>query len=542
MKKRLHRRIRFSTICLIFIIIGAAFLRLYHLGSNPPSLYWEENALGYDAYSILKTGKDFHGNLYPLLAFPSFGDYKPSGYFYAIVPFIQLVGLNAWAVRLPSALAGILSVILLYFIAKELFDERVAVVSAALLAIQPWSLQFSRAGFEVNLACMLILAGTHCLLTARKKIWMLPVAVLFFGLSMYTYHAARLFAPLVGAGGGLMLLWWWFRREQKKPKQKIVSLVLACILACAFVLPFIINVKSSTVSSRFSETSIFTDLQPILDSNAAIAAHGNALWAKLVYHRATFFARIAFNGWVSHFSPVFLFMRGDGNYRHGTITFGLLYRIEVLFILMTLIALFVKREWKLLLIMIWIALAAVAPSLVKPTPHALRFLFASPAFAILSAYGIVFAVHHVRKYKVFASSAIGVALLYSAVLYVNWYHAIYPVRSSKDWQYGYVQMYQSIANEKKNGEQVYITTDEGRPSMYYLFQSGYDPATIQRKGPSLPKDQLELIGIDDYHFVTAVPSVSGLFATPENKVDPKAKVLETVRRLDGSVVWIIWRR
>ena len=105
---------------LFFIIfVLAVFLRFYKLSSNPPSLYWEEAALGYDAYSILKTGKDFHGNKFPLVAFESFGDWKPSLYFYTLVPSIALFGLNEFAVRFPSAFFGSLTVLLTYFLVKS---------------------------------------------------------------------------------------------------------------------------------------------------------------------------------------------------------------------------------------------------------------------------------------------------------------------------------------------------------------------------------------------------------------------------------------
>src|SRR5687768_9057768 len=87
------------------ILLLAFFLRVYNITQQTP--YWEEVALGYDAYSILKTGKDHHGNSWPIVAFESFGDWKPSFYFYAIVPFVQLFGLNLLAVRMPSVLSGI---------------------------------------------------------------------------------------------------------------------------------------------------------------------------------------------------------------------------------------------------------------------------------------------------------------------------------------------------------------------------------------------------------------------------------------------------
>ena len=89
------------TILLMSILLVAASLRLVALSTNPPSTYWDETSLGYDAYSLLKTGKDYHGNPFPILAFPSFGDYKPSLYFYAIVPFMAVLGTTTLAIRLP---------------------------------------------------------------------------------------------------------------------------------------------------------------------------------------------------------------------------------------------------------------------------------------------------------------------------------------------------------------------------------------------------------------------------------------------------------
>src|SRR5687768_12237216 len=90
---------------LVVIMIVAAILRLWKLGSIPPGLTPDEASLGYNAYSILKTGRDEYGQLFPTV-FKSFGDYKPGLYTYAVIPFVALFGLNEWTVRLPSALAG----------------------------------------------------------------------------------------------------------------------------------------------------------------------------------------------------------------------------------------------------------------------------------------------------------------------------------------------------------------------------------------------------------------------------------------------------
>src|SRR3990167_8100088 len=113
-----------KTTLLLACIVGLAFfLRIYKVTQIPPALSWDEVSIGYNAYSILKTGRDEHGRYMPVDAFVAYGDYKPVLPVYLTVPFIALFGLNELAVRLPSALAGTLTVLLTYFLVLELFGK-----------------------------------------------------------------------------------------------------------------------------------------------------------------------------------------------------------------------------------------------------------------------------------------------------------------------------------------------------------------------------------------------------------------------------------
>src|SRR3990167_4151380 len=109
-------------IILTFVFLLAFFLRFYNLGVNPPSLDWDEASIGYNAYSLLKTGADEYGNKLPL-TIRSFGDYKPLVYIYLDVPSVLAFGLNETGVRFPSAVFGFLSVIVIYFLVKEIFRD-----------------------------------------------------------------------------------------------------------------------------------------------------------------------------------------------------------------------------------------------------------------------------------------------------------------------------------------------------------------------------------------------------------------------------------
>ncbi len=152
---------------LILILIVAAFLRLFKLGSFPVSLTWDETALGYNAFSLLKTGKDEYGKLLPLVL-KSFGDYKPALYSYLAIPSVLFFGLNEFAVRLPSALFGILSVFLVYRFSLLLFkDKTKALFISFALALMPWHINFSRGAWESNVA--LIFYSSRYLLFSKIK-------------------------------------------------------------------------------------------------------------------------------------------------------------------------------------------------------------------------------------------------------------------------------------------------------------------------------------------------------------------------------------
>ncbi|MDO8269625.1 MAG: glycosyltransferase family 39 protein, partial [Candidatus Levybacteria bacterium] len=135
---------------LILIVLTGFFLRLNLLDSVPPHPSLDEVSIGYNAYSILKTGMDEFGNSHPILL-RAYDDYRPAHYTYLVVPFIKLFGLNVFAVRMPSALLSIATIISVYFLIKSLFRkfkrvELLALATTGMLAISPWHIYISRLG------------------------------------------------------------------------------------------------------------------------------------------------------------------------------------------------------------------------------------------------------------------------------------------------------------------------------------------------------------------------------------------------------------
>ena len=138
----------------VLIFFFAFILRFYKLGQIPVSLYWDEAAILADAKIAAATGLDQHGRPWYQLLYPSYGDYKLPVYIWLATLAVKIFGANEFAVRLPSALAGLGTVIVGALLVRQLFpklsrqDKNLLSLSVMLiLTINPWSLMFSRVGF-----------------------------------------------------------------------------------------------------------------------------------------------------------------------------------------------------------------------------------------------------------------------------------------------------------------------------------------------------------------------------------------------------------
>jgi len=221
MKKPFDRKI--ELVCLIFIISIGIFLRFFQLSSVPPGLYQDETALGYNAYSILQTGKDEHGEIFPIY-FESFGDFKLPVYIYLTVVSVALFGLTEFAIRFPSALFGSLTLLSAFFLIRQItVNTRLTLLLSALLAINPWHLFFSRAGFEVNVGLFFAVTGTWFLIKAihqRVHYVLYTLAFLCFFLAAYSYNVSRILAPM------LLLVFSILYTKSKTNKQKVYKSVV----------------------------------------------------------------------------------------------------------------------------------------------------------------------------------------------------------------------------------------------------------------------------------------------------------------------------
>jgi len=457
----------------VAIFIIAALVRLIGLSTNPPALNWDEVSHGYNAYSILKTGKDEWGKSFPLI-FRAYGDYKLPAYIYTTVPFVWLLGLNAWSVRLPSVLAGTASVILIYFLIKKVTkDEKISVFASLFMALESWTVLVSRAALEANLANFFVLAAVFFFFKAKEgKTANLMFSFLFFGLSVWTYNTARVFTPLFVTG--LLIL---YKKELFKNFTKN-NLLLSLLVLSLFFLPMIYQLIMPQGQARYGLVAIINDNALYEIGLLRQNTNYSPLITRLIYNRVTYFVPRFINNYISHFDPRFLFFRGSGHYQFSLPGVGLLSFVHVLtFYWGVLVSLRERKKWQILFLS-WLLLAPLAASVTRESPHALRSLIMAPAAVVFIAFGLK---HILDKIKVifykYAFLALYLAiLLLSYAAYINYYTGEYRNNYSWSWQYGTKQLVDYIKNRYENYDKFLVTKKYGEPHEFILFYWPWDPA------------------------------------------------------------------
>lgn len=535
---------------LIFIVILACFLRFYILGSNPPSLTWDEVAWGYNAYSLGIDGRDEFGKFLPITYLESFGDFKPPLYAYLTILPVKVFGLTEFAVRFASAFFGVLTVLVTFFLTKRIFFKSlhatlIALAAAVVMSISPWHINLSRAAFEANVATFFLASGVFMFLGGvQGKKWYLVGSAVAFALSFYTFNTARIVAPLLV----LVLAVGFFKILIKQKKESIISGIVGVILLLP-LLPFLFSPQASL---RFKEVNIFSDSGTVERANTQIANDNNAFWSKIIHNRRFAYAREYLHHYFDNLNPHFLFIKGDGNPKFSTRDVGQLYLWDLPFLIVGLVLLLRKREGHFWIIPVWLLIGIAPAAVARETPHALRIEATLPTFQILVAYGIIYTlfVNEVIKSKrvrIFLASGAFLLLFLNFLYYIHGYHTHYPRTYSGEWQYGYKDSISYAARVKDAYDAVFITDALGRPYVYYAFFTKEDPKSF-RKSVKAKRDVFGFVTVDEfskYHFAkdihaVKVDSKNILYINTPDKVPDNATVLEVFTLKDGKPVFVAY--
>lgn len=465
---------------LVCVLLLAAFLRLYQLGSVPGHLTPDEAALGYNAFSILQTGKDEHGQLLPVI-FKSFGDYKPGLYVYLTVPFVGIMGLNEFAVRLPSALFGIMSVYLVYLLASEIKKflgseyRAFSIVVSLLLAINPWHIHFSRGAWEANVALTLTIAGIYFFIKGLNIQKYLYLSLASFVLTVYTYQGAKLASVVVI----IVLAASFWKRVIKIKRLILVRLVLIGLLASA---PIILSLFSES-AGRLKVFSLFSYPrgEEVVKAfiNQSEVSVGSAEYY-MFYSEAQHYAKGLVSRWLNHYSPKFLFIEGDwNNPRHGAPYHGMLLLSDLALLSAGFVA-FSRNKWTegKKLIFLWLLLASLPSALSRDSVNAVRALNMVVPLVLLSSLGMSWSLTKLRRPAIFLSFMV---YLLNFAYFANLYFVHLNPRLAPYWEFGQRETAQAVWAIQDRYDEVIVEKSYGQPYIYYLFYEEYDPAIYQRE-------------------------------------------------------------
>lgn len=537
-------------ILLILIVFLGAVLRLYQLGKTPISLEWDEVAIGYDAYSILKTGRDQFGKFLPN-NFRSLDDYKPPLYEYATVPAVAIFGLTEFAVRVPSAFFGIIAVVLTYFLVLEIFPEKkrkerylIALLSAFFLGISPWHLQFSRAAFETNLSVTVTLAAVILFLkgiSGRPKMFIL--SAVFFGLALFSYHSTRVVTPLL-----LLSLFLLFHK--RLPAKKIIlSFLFIYGIFLYFFLPIATSkeaqirffVTNDLQSEKFQSESARNILQ---DSQI-----GAELVGKIFHNRRITvinyenFKKVISN-YLLHFSPKFLFVEGDAPLHHAP-GFGMMYFFDLPLLLLGVIYLLTTcRSRYNLVLPIWLLLAPLPAAVTWQSPHSVRAEIILPTLQIFSSIGLIglllFFKKEARSFYLISAVIFVFFLIYGTASYLHQYYFHTNIELSKNWLYGRKEAALFTEGLKQNYDRVLVSLKVDMPYIFWLFYIKYPPSKYLSEGGTVSggfadeRNKFDKYEFRNFDYSNLPTDKKLLLVGVPRDFPPDAKFLKTIYYLDGT--------
>lgn len=491
------------SVCLLYL-----FTRLYKISEIPVSLYWDEASIGYNAYSIAETGRDEWGKFLPI-HFRAFGEFKLPVFIYSVVPFIKILGLNEFSVRLPALIYSLGVVLLTFLLARKFANSgSIGLWSSFLLVISPWFFIFSRTGYEATAGLMFYMLGIYLFLKYLEKRWCILILTTCFILSAYSYNSFRIISPLT------TLLLIFFERSnfiQILKRQKIAILVSAIFVILAIVPIFRLFVYD-TGAGRLQ--SVSSSLKTILPN------------------------------FLSHFNPHFLFISGDKNLRSQQAGFGELNLAEV--ILLPL-GLFGIRKIRYGMLLVFLTLIGPIPAAItKESPHALRAIVTIPFISIIAAIGVGEIKNYIKQKYILEVALVSISLIFFTNYFINFIN-FYPSKSAANWQYGYKSIFTNLRNQVFSYDHVIISDEYAQPYIFGLFYLKYDPNKFRQEVMRNSVDQWGFSTVKSFNkFVFGKVSVLNLpsgrnlvFASPKEKI-PGVLDKGVILNLDNSVAFYIY--
>ncbi len=533
---------RTTILLLALCTLTSIALHLFYFGLPP--LNSDEVAHGYNAYSIMKTGRGEFGELPFRLA--SFGEQKLPVTAFLMIPGIALFGLHEWVIRLPTHFAGI-SFPILFFILTSLLtrSKRAGLLSALFATTSPWLQVTSRHAHEGIICLWFIIVSmiTSIAYIRTKSIRYILIASVCAGISLWTYHIAKVYVVIWLIG---------MSYEHFLHTYKHRGVWVICATIC--IVPFLIS-ELALPTNRVGSLLFFR--HPLFIY--AIESGRNLGGPAIFYNRYVYGIFELIRSTALYFSPQLITYLGDSNPRFGYPGVGPISIAVYIGLWFGALHILIKNGWRKLLIVSIFTLISVLPAVMVWQKNSMtRSLLMSIAWIVLAGYGWYGCVNFMKTtFNTLAGSTHARLLSMGMLILIILVHLSQDVQSwdtyyqsylgqkvaDYPWQVGSKELAEFVWHEYPKYDQFIITKRQGQPYIYLLFYGKYSPSKYQPQAKHTPYNEFtfwENPGFDKFIFpdhMTVVPKKNTLYIVYPDELPEELKSIAKPIKYNGRDIF-----
>ncbi len=462
----------------IILITASVLLHVWKLSSIPRGFYVDEASLAYNAYSILETGKDEHGNSFPVF-FKCFGNYQDPVMAYSLVPVIYVFGFEKWDLKLPSVIyIAIASVAFFFLLDLYIREKWLSLLGAFLFSILPWTFPLSRTVIGGYMPMLLgMICGWYFLLrTLRDKSILYAI---FAGFSW----TITMYAHQIGRPMGVIMLACFAFSFYKIIFKRLKFIIMLIILMATCLVPMTLSIlhNPEIIFRRISVIGVWSGSEGIIETLLKMAQR-----------------------YIEYFSPSFLFISGDRNLRHNTGNSGELFLFLLPFLICGIYMTFIhsRRNPYLRFLLLCILTYPAAAILTTDHMHSTRCMNGAICLSLATMIGFKYFWRSNRKSLRIILAVILFFGTAEVCRYFKDYFGSYPERSKFDFNSPLTDSLKLSFMNLKPEEILYVSKsifpydpenplpdDSFKPNyyIYFLLYGRFDPNYYQRTGTFPPE-------------------------------------------------------
>lgn len=518
-------------ILLVFIICLSLGLRIFKLSDSPKTLYGDEQAFAWNAYSILLYGEDEYGTRLPL-QFRSFGDYKAPIPVYLLVPFIKVLGLNSFAIRIPIAVASTILVFVTYLLARLFFNGKVSLITAYFTGISPWLIHLSRGYFETILSLLFFVIGIYFFIRSKVRLRDMLIGAFAFACSLYSYFAPRILIPIT-----LPFLYFYMVSINKTIKRNIISRrsIFSLIFLLILCIPLIKITLLDKGLSRFQK--LIGDHDEVVIRTVHLERVASTLplfWGKVFHNKVTVWTQFILNNYLEHLSLNFWYVYGDNSLRYFLGKMGMFHLFELPLLIIGMYTMLRENKKAALFFLGWILLAPIPASTVG-RPFAIRSISMLPAPFVFVSYGLYKMSNALKQQwiSVLFYALSGIIVVVSLGYVLIRYYFEYPVYAATWWGWENKAAIDYAKAREDQYENIFISDFYTGGPLAFAVYTSYDPREFRKAldNPVTLADGRQLIKLGKYYYGSLDIDKSRL---SQNIIPPKSLYIARPEEADSD--------